>query len=161
MSLPHVLKRFNVRGNGNNYLGMFEEIEFPKIKKKIEDYRGNGMMAPVPIDLGYEVLECSITAGGLVLPELRRAGKVGVDNAQLTLVGAYQRDDTCEVVAAEMVMRGMLVELDPGSGKEGDKNKIKLSYKLSYLKWVVNGETVIEIDALTTLETDLKAALGL
>ncbi len=44
----------------------------------------------------------------------------GVDAVPIRFAGSYQRDDTGETVAVEVVMRGRQKEIDTGEGKQGE-----------------------------------------
>ena len=54
---------------------------------------------------------------GSVIWELYAA--TGVDAVPIRFAGSYQRDDTGETVAVEVVMRGRQKEIDTGEGKQG------------------------------------------
>ncbi|MNV43960.1 Phage tail tube protein FII [compost metagenome] len=66
-------------------------------------------------------------------------------------------------------MRGRFVEIDPGSAKAGEATAIKYKAALSYYKLSINGETLIEIDAVNMIEmvngvdrlAEVRAALGI
>jgi P2 family phage contractile tail tube protein len=148
MQMPSTLKAFNFHNDGNSWLGLVDELALPKIKKKIEDHQGAGMQAPAPISLGYEALEMTATMGGLVAQAITHGTTVGTASVIGRFSGAYQRDDTCAVAAMDIYVRGTCTEVDLGSAKPGDKNKVKLSFKLSYIRVVLDGAVLAEIDAL-------------
>lgn len=161
MAVPSKLKKFNVFGDGNNWLGIVDEMELPKIKKKIEDYIGAGMQAPIPIELGYEIMEGTMTFGGIEKQVISQFASVGIAAVALRFSGAYQRDDTCAVNAVDIHMRGTYTELDPGTAKGNENNQIKISYKLSYLRIVIDGTDALEIDALKPSDPDILKAIGI
>ena len=145
MQMPAKLKNFNIFIDGDTWAGKAAEIELPKLTKQTEDYQGAGMLAPSPVVLGYEAMELTFTAGGLqesILKTFRECG-----STRLRFAGAYQRDDNCEVAAAEIVATGKLTELDPGTAKRGDDNEIKITMKLERIEWRVNGSEVLTVDA--------------
>lgn len=150
--LPQKLKNFRVFNDGQDYLGIASEIELPKLKMAGEEYRGSGMLAPVDIDLGLEKLEMSATYGGLVVGVLRQFGLTRVDGAMLRFVGAYQGDSTAtQATAAELVVRGRHMELDPGNAKAGEDTEWKVNSTLAYLKWTINGAVEVEIDVINNV----------
>lgn len=159
MQMPSTLKAFNYFNDGNSWLGLVDEIELPKIKKKIEDHQGAGMQAPAPMSLGFEALEMSVTMAGIVADAIKQGAAVGTASVIGRFSGAYQRDDTCAVQAVDLYIRGTCSEVDLGTAKQGDKNKVKLAYKLSYMRLVVDGEVVQEIDALQ-VDAALAAAVS-
>lgn len=149
--LPPKLKNFRVFNDGEDYLGRVSEIELPKLKMASEEYRGAGQLAPVDIDLGLEKLELTATYGGLVVGVLRQFGLTRVDGAMLRYIGAYQADDTRQVTAAELVVRGRHMEFDPGTAKAGEDTEWKVQSTLTYLKWSINGAVEVEIDVLNNV----------
>lgn len=149
--LPHKLKNFRVFNDGQDYLGIASEVELPKLKMASEEYRGSGMLAPVDIDLGLEKLELTTTYGGIVVGVLRQFGLTRVDGAMLRFVGAYQGDQALQATAAELVVRGRHMEIDPGTAKAGDDTEWKVQSTLAYLKWTINGVVEVEIDVLANI----------
>jgi len=169
MALPSVLKNFNLFNNGNSYMGVAEEVKLPKLKRKMDDYRGGGMNGPIKIDLGQEGLEIEFDCGGFMAQVFEQYGTCKVDGVMLRFAGAYQRDDTCAVQAVEVVVRGRHEELDPGNAKGGDKGKLTVKSTLSYYKLSVDGKVLIEIDLINMVEIvngkdiliDQRKAIGL
>ena len=160
MQMPSTLKAFNFFNAGASWQGQVDEIELPKFKKKTEDHQGAGMMMPAPMELGYEAMEMSITMGGIVADAIKTFAITGVNSLTGRFSGAYQRDDTCAVQAVDLYVRGTYAEIDLGTAKQGDKNKVKAMVKLSYVRLVIDGDVAIEIDALTTTDAAIAGAIG-
>ncbi|MGO4813356.1 phage major tail tube protein [Cupriavidus sp. 2MCAB6] len=152
MALPRTLKNFNVFADGVSHAGECEEITLPKLTRKLEEYRAGGMNGPVDLDMGSEKLELETTYGGLMREILKQYGVTGVDRAMIRFAGAYQRDDTDDTDAVEIVVRGRHTEIDFGSGKAGDKSQFKVKSSLAYFKLTVNGEVWIEVDHVNFIE---------
>lgn len=148
MSLPNQLKNFNVFEDGVSLMGVIEEISLPKLSRKLETFQGGGMVAPVDIDLGLEKLELELTSGGFVADQIKQFGQGKASGAMIRYAGAYQRDDTAEVQAVEIVTRGRYGELDFGNAKVGDKSQTKAKVSLTYYKLTVDGQILVEIDVL-------------
>lgn len=169
MALPRKLKNMNLFNDGVSFVGVASEVVLPKLTRKLEEYRGGGMNGPIDTDLGIEKLEAEHSYGGLVREIFNQFGIARVDGVLLRFAGAYQRDDTGEVDAVEVVMRGRHSEIDPGSSKAGDDTEFKVKSSLSYYKLTINNEVVIEIDILNMIElvngedrlADQRAAIGL
>jgi P2 family phage contractile tail tube protein len=146
--LPHKLKNFRVYADGDNYAGVAAELALPKIAISGDDYRGAGMLGPVQTDMGLDKLEQEETYGGIVPKIAAALGNPAADGTMTRFVGAYQADDTGAVKAAELVVRGRLMELDPGNAKAGGDTEWKVKRSLTYLKWIVDGAVLIEIDLI-------------
>ena len=126
------------------------------------------MNAPVKADFGMEGMEAELTAAGYMKDLFTKWGALRHDAVLLRFAGALQSDDSEGVDALEVVMRGRISEIDPGSAKAGEGTELKYKFALSYYKLTINGETLIEIDVVNMVETvngtdrlaEVRAALG-
>ena len=152
MGMPHILKHFAVFNDGISWVGEVEELALPKLTRKMEEFRAGGMLAPVKTDFGMEALECEVTAGGWMKDCLKQFGNAGLSGVPLRFAGAVQNDDTGEWSKVEIFMRGRWEEIDPGTAKAGEKTEFKAKMALNYYRLVMDGEDVIEIDAINMIE---------
>ena len=152
MALPRKLKNLNLFGDGESYLGQVLSVKLPTLTRSMEDYRGGGMSGPVKIDNGQEALELESKFGGLMRSVLRQYGVTRHDGVQLRFAGAYQRDDTGETVAVEVVMRGRQKEIDTGEGKQGEDTESKISVVCTYFRLTMDGKELVEIDTINMIE---------
>ncbi|EPA7512545.1 phage major tail tube protein, partial [Escherichia coli] len=65
---------------------------------------------------------------------------------------SYQRDDTGETVAVEVVMRGRQKEIDTGEGKQGEDTESKISVVCTYFRLTMDGKELVEIDTINMIE---------
>ena len=169
MGLPSKLKDFNLFNDGANYLGLVPELTMPKLSRKMEEYIAGGMSGPIEVDYHTEKIEFDWTAGGLLVDALLQYGAVTHNAVQLRFAGAYQNDDTAEVTAVEIVVRGRHKEIEMGSAKMADKSDQKYKTTCSYYKLIINGQDIIEIDFINGVEivggidrrAELRAAIGM
>lgn len=163
MGMPKSLKHFATFIDGNSYVGEVEEVTLPKLTRKMEEWRSGGMLMPVKADFGMEAIECEITAGGYLKDVFKQFGNSKVDGVPLRFAGALQNDDTGDYTGVEVHMRGRWEEIDTGSAKAGDKSEFKAKMALNYYRLVIDGEDVIELDAINMIEkiggTDLLAVV--
>ncbi|MGK2762685.1 phage major tail tube protein [Escherichia coli] len=137
----------NVFLNGYSYQGVAKSVTLPKLTRKLENYRGAGMNGSAPVDLGLDddALSMEWSLGGFpdsVIWELYAA--TGVDAVPIRFAGSYQRDDTGETVAVEVVMRGRQKEIDTGEGKQGEDTHLNKENVITLDNPVKRGEQVIE-----------------
>ena len=113
------------------------------------------MNATVKVDLGFgdDGLAIESTFGGLELLTLRQFGMEKIDGVYTRFAGAYQRDDTGEVDAVEVVVKGRHEEIDMGDQEPGEDTEHKVVTNCTYYKLTVNGVVEIEIDILGFKET--------
>ena len=122
MALPKKLKMMDLFNEGNSYLGQTGEVTIPKLVRKFEDWRGGGMNGNVKIDLGLgdDITEFNWKLGGIDNLIIEQWGAQTVSANMLRFAGSYQRDDTGETTAVEIVVRGRHEEIDFGNQKAGD-----------------------------------------
>ena len=171
MALPHKLKNMNLFCNGDNWQGKAEAITLPKLTRKLEAYRAGGMNGAVHVDLGLEddALACDFTIGGIEAELYKQWGITAIDGVQIRFAGAYQREENEAVTACEVVLRGRITEIDPGSAKQGDNTQVKFSFKPTYYRLVWAGADLLEIDVINMVEkvdgvdrlAEQRAAIGL
>lgn len=169
MGLPSKLKNFNLFNDGRSYIGNVPEITLPKLSRKMEDYVAGGMTGPVEIDYMNEKIELDWTAGGLLEDALLQYGASAHDAVQLRFAGAYQKEDTGDIDAVEVVIRGRHKEIDFGNAKVGDKTEHKYKTTCSYYKLTINDRPIIELDFVNGVEivggvdrsANIRAAIGI
>lgn len=148
MALPKKLKMMNLFNEGNSYLGQTGEVTLPKLGRKFEDWRGGGMDGNIKWDNGLsdDMIEFAWKLGGIDPLVISQYGAATVSAIGLRFAGSYQRDDTGETTALEMVVRGRHEEIDFGNSKPGDDTELSMKTVWSYYKLSIDGKAVIEID---------------
>ncbi|MCW8966892.1 MAG: phage major tail tube protein [Candidatus Pacearchaeota archaeon] len=153
MALPKKLKNFNGFIDGVGYAGRIIEQTLPKLARKMEEYRAGGMNGPIDVDMGQEKMESEFSIAEFSRDVLLQYGVTGADGVQMRFRGAAVSDSAgSETDAIEVVMRGRFKEIDMGTVKTGEDTPMKVSASLSYYKYVLNDETLIEIDLLNMVE---------
>lgn len=154
MAMPRILKNWNIFNDAQSYLGVAKEATIPKLVRKMEGYRGGGMNGSVKADMGMgdDGMVFEYTLGGLDLVSIKQFAATSAGAIQLRFAGAYQQDDTGQVSAGEIVVRGRYEEIDFGNAKPGDLGEQKIKMPCSYYKLIVDGAEIIEIDILNFIE---------
>lgn len=154
MALPKKLKMMDLFNEGNSYLGQTGEVTIPKLVRKLEDWRGGGMNGNVKWDagLGDDTTEFNWKLGGIDDLIIKQWGAQTVDANMLRFAGSYQRDDTGETTAVEIVVRGRHEEIDFGTQKPGDDTETSVKTIWSYYKISIDGELQVEIDIPNMIE---------
>ena len=154
MALPRKLKHLNLFNDGNNWQGIVESLTLPKFTRKFEKYRGGGMAGAVDVDMGLDdgALDTEFSIGGMESLVFKQMAKTTADGVQLRFTASIQRDDTGEVHAVELVVRGRHKEIDSGELKTGESNSTKVSSTNSYAKLTINGEVLYEVDTINMVE---------
>jgi len=169
MALPKKLKYLNLFNDGNSYLGVVSSLTLPKLTRKLENYRGGGMSGSVSVDFGLDddALALEWTIGGMDELVLQQWGSTA--DIPLRFAGSFQRDDTGDISAVEVVMRGRHKEFDFGEYKQGEDTETKISTQSTYFKLTIDGKELIEVDTVNMVEivngvdrlAEHRSALGL
>lgn len=149
--LPRKMKNFNVFVDGNNWIGVCNEIELPKLSKKLEDFQtGNGV---IELDMGNEKLETTLTLEGFEDLMLASFGSRDVSGLALRFSGAHEiQDATGSMTKVELIMRGRVTEIDSGTPKKGEGHQYKAKISLTYYKVIVDDVDLLEIDHVNFIE---------
>ncbi|AVF37122.1 phage major tail tube protein [Rahnella sikkimica] len=152
MALPKKLKYLNLFNDGNSYLGLVSSLTLPKLTRKLENYRGGGMSGSVAVDFGLDddALTLEWAIGGLDELVLQQWGSTS--DIPLRFAGSLQRDDTGDVSAVEVMMRGRHKEFDFGEYKQGEDTETKVTTQCTYFKLTIDGKELIEIDTVNMVE---------
>ena len=152
MALPKKLKYLNLFNDGFSYVGVVSSLTLPKLTRNLDKYRGGGMSGAASVDFGLDddALAVEWTIGGIDSLMLAQWG--AVDAVPLRFAGSFQRDDTGEVSAVEVVMRGRHKEFDFGEYKQGENTETKVSTDCTYFKLTIDGKELIEIDTVNMVE---------
>ncbi|MDP2127235.1 MAG: phage major tail tube protein [Pseudohongiella sp.] len=146
MALPKKLKDFNLFGDGNNWQGQIPQLTLPELARNMEEYRGGGMDGPVELDMGQNLIEFSWTAAGIIADLFNNYGTHIHDASLLRFTGSYESDETGEVTAVEVVVRGRHKTIGMGDVEAGGQNQIETTTTCSYYKLTVDGVEIIEMD---------------
>ena len=150
MALPKKLKHMNLFNDGNSYQGVAKSVTLPNLARKMEAFRGGGMDGPVKVDLGHsdDGIELKFTLGGWDLTVMRQYGTVRADGVPLRFAGSVQRDDTGEISAVEVTVRGRHEEISLGDAAPGEDTEHEITTTCTYYKLTVDSVDIVEIDLL-------------
>lgn len=150
MAMPRKLKNMNLFNDGQSYMGVCKSVTLPNLTRKMEAWRGAGMDGAVKADLGMgdDGIQLEWTLGGWDLTVIRQYGITTAAGVLLRWAGAVQRDDTGEVTAVEVVVRGRHEEISLGDAEAGEDTEHSVTTTCSYYKLTVDGNVEIEIDLL-------------
>ncbi len=141
--IPKTLKNFTAFIDGVGYAGLVQEGTPPALTLQVEEFQGGGMVAPVDISMGsIEKMNFELT-----LKEFNPTviGLFGQDDVPLTLRGAIGPDNEPVIIETRSLIRALNQD---GWKATGDSAVLKIEATPSYYKQTVNGEEVIEVDAV-------------
>lgn len=168
MGLPSKLKQMNMFVDGDSWLGEIAEVSPAKLERDFEDWRGGGMIGPVPWDKGQKPIELEWKAGGWMRQAMRSWGAPQIDAVQVRFAGAFENIGTGATDVVEIIGRGKYEEIDPGKAKPGDDTEQSFKLRCVYYRVEWNGIVDLEIDFLNGVlisggidrTAELRAAIG-
>lgn len=142
--LPRQLKAFNVYQDGESYAGRCDTFTLPAMAFLIEEHRAGGMDAPVPIELGMEMMSATFILSDNDDKFFKLMGK---DNVPLVLRGGIQAQgkDPEPVVVN---LRGMLISKEDSEWVPGQKSTTTYTMALRYFRYRQNAVQLCEIDII-------------
>lgn len=154
MGMPRKLKQMNIFNEGQSYVGETTSVTLPNLERKMEAFRGGGMNGYAKVDHGLteDSLQLKWKVGGYTKQILKQQGATTVSGVLLRLTQGFQRDDTGEVDAVEIVVRGRHSLVDRGEAKPGEDTEWDITTECVYYKETFNGEVLVEIDIMNMVE---------
>jgi P2 family phage contractile tail tube protein len=148
--IPQTLFNQNLFIDGISFSGDVPELSLPKVKVKTEGYRAGGMDGEIDMDMGLEKLECSFSTNGVRKEALKFFGLADQTAFNGSFRGSF-KEQKGRFVGTIATIRGMLIEVDPGSWKPGDKAEFKYAVSPSYYKLEIDGVVIYEIDPVNSV----------
>jgi P2 family phage contractile tail tube protein len=133
--------------DGFLYSGDVEQVDIPKLRWHIEEYRGGGMDVPVNVKLGHEKLEMSFDITCHDATVLGLYGLAQGQNKIFKFFGHLISYDGTEK-GVQIELHGFICELDQGAVKPNSKTTAKVTVSADYMKHVIDNAVILEIDAL-------------
>jgi P2 family phage contractile tail tube protein len=144
----------NVYVDGANWLGRCAEIRMPVIKPKMGEYKGLGMVGEIPITTGgIEKLEAEFTFTSVDTIVARKVANPYVA-CQVQVRASIERHTGAgltERVPMVTTMYGVWGDNDLGTFKQHEGVQPKAKLYPTLVKQVIDGETVLEYDAISNL----------
>ena len=144
--LPKIIKDAILTVEGRGYAGIIDNVEWPKITRKTDEYRAGGMFGPVDIDLGQEKMELTFEASEQTAEMIALYGTCGLAGVKFRINASAESEMDCSGHGIEAVMTGRLKEIDLGTSKPGELQKTKYTASLATFKYSIDGRVLFDID---------------
>ena len=144
--IDYVMQAFTVYVDGFGKAGSGEKAALPKLKKKMEKFRGGGMLAEREVAMGYEMFEHSCSLSAFDPQVLKKGGHFsGNKDFAYSLRGYLDGDQNAQHTLI-CQMRGEIKELDMGEWEGGKKAMLKYTCALVAVKLQIDSVTLWDID---------------
>ena len=149
----NTLNNANIYIDGNCLLGRADEFKMPDVKFKMAEHKAVGMIGTIKLPSGIDALEGEIkwnsfyqdVWGKLLDPfsavQLQARGNLETHGSQGRITQ----------VAYVVFVTASFYEVPMGSFKQNDKATFSSKFYATYIKQQVNGQDVLEIDAMANI----------
>jgi len=144
VAVPKIIKNMNLFMNGRTFAGLVTSVEIKVLTLQVEEHRAGGMDAPIDIDMGMEKPTISFDSAEHMRETIKAFGKRNQNAVDCTFRAALIDDVVVEPY--ELIVRGMITEIDEGSQESGKIEGQKTNISCRYVKLSIGGEVLIEVD---------------
>lgn len=149
----NTLNNASIYVDGNCLLGRAEEFKLPTVKFKMADHKAVGMVGTIKLPSGIEALEGEIKWNSfyqdvwskLLDPftavQLQARGNLETHTSQGRIAQ----------VPYVVFLTASFFEVPMGDFKQNDKAEFNSKYYATYIKQTVNGQNVLEVDAMANI----------
>lgn len=147
------LTNANVYINGNNYLGRCEEVDLPDVAFKMSEHKALGLTGTLEFPSGIEKLEARLKFSSLY-PEVAKIAANPYKAANLQLranLETYSGNGLVDQREVVCFLQGSFNKFPAGKFKSQENAEFEATMSVTYLKLVVAGETLYEIDVMQNI----------
>ena len=144
--LPKIIKDAILSVEGQGYAGIIDNVEWPKVARKAEEYRAGGMLGPAMLALGQDAMALALQASEQTSEMIAAYGACGLAGVKFRINASAESEMNCDGHGIEAVMTGRMKEIDFGSSKPGELQKTKYTVSLATFKYSIDGRTLFDID---------------
>jgi len=148
MATPDIISNFNLIVDGVPQKSKVSNFTPPELARKLTEVQAGGMLSPVQIQTGFEALEASFKYQGYDAEAIAAFKESRLSGLPIRLRAAQENNQTGNVDAVEITMKGRMSKIALGELTVGDKNEQDVTMPLTYYKYQVNDRVVFEFDTL-------------
>jgi P2 family phage contractile tail tube protein len=140
----------NVYMDGNSFLGRAEEITLPQVKQVMAEHKALGMVGKAEFFSGIDKMETKIKWNSYYSDVLKKAANP-VKAVQLQArasLETYTGQGRVKEVPVVVHLAGTFKEFPLGALKQHDNVELETTMNVYYIKLVVDGQEIVEIDVL-------------
>ena len=143
----------NIYLEGNNLLGRAEEVKLPDVTAIMQEHKALGMVGKIELPAGFDKLEGEIKWNSLY----DDAAKITANpykSVQLmcrSSIETYGAQGRVKQVALVTYLTVMFKKNPLGAFKQHDNAEFPSSFSATYIKQVIDGNEVLELDYLANI----------
>lgn len=143
----------NVYIDGNSMLGKAEECKLPDVVATLTEHKALGMVGKIELPSGLDKMEATIKWNSLFADVLKKAAnpfkpvQLQVRSSQESYTGQGRTAEVPVVVH----LTGSFKKFPLGGFKQHDNVEAETALTITYVRLVVNGEDIVEVDVLSNI----------
>ena len=148
------LQEANVYLNGNSLLGQAEEVKLPDMASKMSEHKALGMVAGMELFAGIEKMVAEFKWSSYFADTMVatanpfNAVDMQVRSSLRTFGGSGEVTSETPVV---VYLKGTFTQSGTGTFKQHDPTDIPSKMSVKYMRQVVNGREILEIDVMNNI----------
>lgn len=143
----------NVYIDGNSFLGKAEEIKLPDVAVSMVEHKALGLVGKVELPSGIEKMEATIKWNSLYDEVLKKAANP-YQPVQLQArfsLETYAGGGRIKEVPGVVFLTGTFKKFPLGGFKQHDNVEAETALNITYIRLVVDGKDIVEVDALANI----------
>lgn len=147
------LTNANIYLDGKSMLGRAEEVNLPMIKHILSEHKALGMIGKVELWSGVDKLEAKIKWNSFYADVHKKfANPFRALNLQIrSSLEVYNSQGRTQQQPVVVFLTGSSKDFPTGNFKQHDNVELESNLTVTYVKLVVNGETILEFDVLANI----------
>ena len=143
----------NIYVNGNSLLGRAEQVKLPDVTTTMTEHKALGMVGKIELPAGFDKLEGEIQWNSLyedvavICANPFRAVELQCRSS----IETYAAQGRVEEVELKTFLTVMFKKNPLGTFKQHDNVEFSSAFSCTYIKQVVNGRDILELDVLANI----------
>lgn len=143
----------NIYLEGNNLLGRAEEVKLPDVTAIMQEHKALGMVGKIELPAGFDKLEGEIKWNSLYddAAKITANPYKAVQLMCRSNIETYGAQGRVKQVALVTYLTVMFKKNPLGTFKQHDNGEFGSSFTASYIKQVIDGNEILELDYLANI----------
>jgi P2 family phage contractile tail tube protein len=143
----------NIYVNGSSLLGRAEEIKLPDVSAMMTEHKALGMVGKIELPSGFDKLEGEIKWNSLYQNVAKIVANPfsAVQLQCRSSIESYGAQGRIEELSLVTYLTVMFKKNPLGTFKQHDNVELQSSFSATYIKQVINGEEMLELDYMANI----------
>lgn len=146
--VPTVLNNFNTYASGHKYVGVSSETTLPSFEYLTETLEGAGIAGDIEeaVEGCFGSLESETSFQNIGEEYFKFLAQTGIVTYRGSMQVLNTDTQTIDFQGITITTKGRVKSFELGTLKRGGKGEPKIVRELTYIKIIINGQNVLELD---------------